>query len=275
VLKGLGCLVILMSCLCSCSALAAKFNVSMLTAEVGGTKIPIYLYKPEGKGPFPLIVLSHGSPRDEADRKNFGPDTLSDQARAFVRRGAAVAVPIRRGFGGNGVLRDMYQGNCSRPNYYDAGLVSAGDIGAAIRIVAKQPEIDAKRVVLVGHSAGGFASIAAATREKILGVVGFAPGRGSLEPDKVICKPQLLSALARYGHASHAPELWIYSENDHFFGPELAKQFYDRFTKAGGQATFVAAPSWGQEGHAYIEAISSWQPDVDAFLKKIGFFGTP
>jgi hypothetical protein len=67
------------------------------------------------------------------------------------------------------------------------------------------------------------------------------------------------------------PELWIYSQNDHYFGPTLAHRLFDAFTKAGGQATFVAAPAYGDDGHKYFDDVASWKPAVDGFLRQIGF----
>jgi len=254
------------------TALAATVDYKTLSAGVGGVTIPIYLYKPDGKGPFPLIVLSHGSPRLPGGRLSYGPKTLKEQALAFVASGAAVAVVIRRGYGGNGKWVEGYKTDCSRPNYHDAGLVSAQDIDAALKVLVKEPDIDRARVVLVGHSAGAFASVAAATREKILGVVSFAAGRGSLEPDKVACEDKLVEAMQDYGRATPVPELWFYSQNDHFFDPRLATELRDAFVKAGGKATLISAPPYKAEGHGYIFNIAGWKPEVDAFLKQIGFF---
>lgn len=254
------------------TALAATVNSTTLSASVGGATIPIYLYKPDGKGPFPLIILSHGSPRLPDGRLSYGPKTLKAQALAFVDSGAAAAVVIRRGYGGNGKWVEGYKTDCSRPDYHDAGLVSAQDIDAAIKVLVQEPDIDHTRVVLVGHSAGAFASVAAATREKILGVVSFAAGRGSLEADKVTCEDKLVQAMQDYGRASRVPELWIYSQNDHFFGPRLANELRDAFVKGGGKATLISAPPYKSEGHGYIFNISGWKPEVDTFLKQIGFF---
>ena len=256
----------------SAQSLASDFQYATLSADVGGTKIPVYLYKPPGKGPFPVVILSHGSPRLPQDRLNYHSDTLEKQALAFVEDGAAAAVVVRRGYGGNGKWVEGYQTNCTRPNYYDAGLVSAQDIDAALKVVVKDPEIDRSRIVLVGHSAGGFASVAAATRQKVMGVISFAGGRGSLEPDKVACEDQLVAAMRSYGHASHVPELWIYAQNDHFFGPRMAAELHDAFVSGGAKASLINAPPYGNEGHAYVFNVAGWKPQVDAFLKQIGFY---
>ena len=254
-------------------AVAARAALALpsatLKVDVQGTAINVYLYEPQGTGPFPLLVLSHGSPRNPADRVNFGPQTLHVQAEAYAASGVAVAVPIRRGYGGSGEWVEGF--NTMHPDFYLAGLTSADDIDATIAAITKRPEIDGSRVVLMGVSAGGWASIAAATRGGVRGVVNFAGGRGSSSADHVTGEPELIHAASLYGEATSVPELWIYSENDHFFGPALAHGMFDAFTNAGGQATFMTAPPYGDDGHRYIAAVTSWKPTVDSFLRKIGF----
>lgn len=249
----------------------APAEVIALSANVGGTVIPVYLHMPAGAGPFPLLVMSHGSPRDAERRSRLGANTLAEQAQAYTQKGVAVAVPIRRGYGGNGAWAENY-GGCAAGNYGPAGLASAADIRAAMNIAKAQPGIDAGRVVLLGHSAGAFGSVAAGGTGGIKGVVAFAAGRGSRGPNDVCQEDKLVAAMGRYGAAARAPQLWVYAENDLFFGPALAKRLYEAFTKAGGRATFVAAPAYGFDGHDYFRAVSSWQPTVDSFLKRVGFF---
>ncbi len=250
---------------------AGAFELSTNNVNVLGREIKVYFYKPDGAGPFPLLILSHGSPRNAEDRVQFGAQTLQAQARAYVADGVAVAVPIRRGYGGNGKWVESY-GSCEHPDYYDAGLAGADDIDATVAAMSKRPDIDASRIVLMGVSAGGWASLAAATKDNVRGVVNFAGGRGSTGPDTVCNEDNLIYAANRYGTDSHhVPELWIYSQNDHFFGPALARQLFDAFTTAGGQATFIAAPSYADDGHKYFDDVKAWKPAVDNFLRQIGF----
>jgi hypothetical protein len=63
--------------------------------------------------------------------------------------------------------------------------------------------------------------------------------------------------------------LWVYAENDHFFSPTLAAEFYRGFTASGGMAQFIRAGSFGEDGHRLfsLSGIPIWTPVVDAFLK--------
>jgi dienelactone hydrolase len=255
---------------CALAFSAAATQRIAMSTSLDGDKVTIILYRPDGAGPFPLLILSHGSPRSGADRASYGPDTLRAQANAFAAKGIAAAVVIRRGYGGAGHWAETY-GTCAHPDYYSAGLASARDIEAAIDVVTHQPGIDSSRIALIGVSAGGWASVAEGSRWRVTGLVSFAGGRGSSGPDSVCGGDALVQAMGRYGATSRAPELWIYSVNDHFFGPPLAHRLYDAFTKAGGHASFIAAPAYGNDGHGYFNDVPAWMPQVSGFLRQIGF----
>jgi len=137
-------------------------------------------YQPPGEGPFPLVVLSHGSPGDGAVRAMMGRYRRLTQIEEFVKRGFAVIVPMRRGYGATGGRWAERYGGCAAPDYYRAGLEAQKDLLATIAFAAKLPFVNPHRVVLVGQSAGGIASIAAASAslEGVIGVVNFSGGRG-------------------------------------------------------------------------------------------------
>jgi len=65
--------------------------------------------------------------------------------------------------------------------------------------------------------------------------------------------------------------LWVYAQNDHFFGPRLAEKFKDVFAAGGGNVEFVAPPPFGKDGHTLFPAgIPEWTPIVDDFLSRHG-----
>ena len=239
----------------------------------GGGTIEVTVYKPAGPGPFPIAVLSHGSPRNAEQRKSAGRQRLAAQSEPFVALGFAVLVPTRRGYGNSGGDWAEAYGSCSSPHYYEAGLESARDLRAAVDAVRNEPWADAKRIVLVGQSAGGFASVAASSQsmDGLLGVINFAGGRGSQSPDHVCGEARLVDAMGRYGRTARVPELWLYATNDHFFAPPVARRMHAAFVQAGGKAEFVVAPESGVDGHGYfVRGIGDWTPRVAEFVRRIG-----
>lgn len=257
-------------------ASASGLNESVLRVPVAQAArtvhIDVTIFRPDGPGPFPLVVLSHGSPRSAAERRAEGRQRLVSQSEPFVNLGFAVLVPTRRGYGeSEGDWAESY-GSCADPDYYSAGLETARDVRAAVDAVRREPWADASHVVLVGQSAGGFGSVAASSLrfDGLVGVVNFAGGRGSLEPQRVCGEARLVDAMARYGAGARVPELWIYSENDRYFAPSLAHRMFDAFVRAGGRAEFVQAPAVGLDGHGYFaRAVDDWSPRVAAFLRRV------
>ena len=154
--------------------------------------------RPAAAGRFPLVVISHGSPRRITEAKKRDLDWADWIADDFARRGWAAATVLRRGYGASdGAVADSY-GMCNEPQFRAAGLTSAQDIVQAVRYFQKQPYVDPTRVLMVGVSAGGFGSIAAASLAPtgVVAVVNFAGGRASVSAD-VVCKPDELVEEAR------------------------------------------------------------------------------
>ena len=149
-------------------------------------------------------------------------------------------------------------------------LTSAQDIVQAVRYFQKQPYVDPTRVLLVGVSAGGFGSIAAASLAPtgVVAVVNFAGGRGSVSAD-VVCKPdELVEAYGDFGKTVRVPSLWIYSQNDHFFGPDLARRMFAAFKSSGAPGELIIAPPYQRDGHNLIFGQPMWRDAVYDFLKR-------
>jgi dienelactone hydrolase len=193
------------------------------------------------------------------------------QAREFARRGWTTVVVIRSGYGTSGGYYHEDGRACSRlPDYYGAGLESAKDLRAAISYVATLSQVDSSRMISVGVSAGGFATVAltADPPPGLVAAISFAGGRGSRAPDNV-CNPEaLVRAFEAFGRKSRIPMLWVYAQNDHFFGPQLAARFFQAFTASGGTATFIRADAFRTDGHNLFSTsgIPIWTPMVDEFL---------
>jgi dienelactone hydrolase len=239
----------------------------------GKSGLEAVMVRPNDGAAHPLALLNHGAPRDSGERPGMTPWGLVPQAREFARRGWTAVVVMRRGYGdsGGGYSEEGYA--CSpRADYYDSGRESARDLKAAMEYLATRPEVDASRMISVGISAGGFATVAltADAPKGLVAAISFAGGRGSRKPDEV-CNPEVLvHAFSEFGRTSRVPMLWVYAENDHFFGPGIAAQFYSAFTAAGGKAEFVRAAAFGGDGHGLFSMAGTriWTPMVEGFLAK-------
>lgn len=233
------------------------------------------IYRPDGDGPFPLVVLSHGTPPNALERVKIGRFRRIPQTREFIKRGFVVIVPIRRGYGATGGDYAEDSGKCSAPIYYQSGRESARDVLAARDFAAKLPFVNPACILLVGQSTGGFASMAAASFEPpgMIGVVNSSGGRGG-DPIKhpgEPCVPQSLSAaLAKFSQTIKVPVLWHYAENDQFFSPKYVKEWFATFEKAGGKGRLVIQPPFGNDGHSLFHSkggIPIWTRELDSFLK--------
>ena len=228
--------------------------------------------RPNEPGRYPLALLAHGAPRAAADRAAMTPLAMLPQALEFARRGFAVVVVMRRGYGGSdGGWAESF-GSCDNANYVAAGNAGAADLKTTLEFVSHRPDVDPTRMIAVGVSAGGFTTIAltADPPSGLVAAISFAGGRGSLDSDRV-CRPdRLIDAFHSYGKSSRVPMLWVYAENDHFFGPALAQKFKSAFADGGSQVDFIAAPAFGNDGHDLFSplGIAKWTPYVDAFLRR-------
>jgi dienelactone hydrolase len=194
------------------------------------------------------------------------------QMMEFARRGWAAATVMRRGYGLSGGEWAEGFRSCDHADYVDAGRASAADLKAAFAALAQRADIDNQHMIAVGVSAGGFATVAltADPPPVLIAAISFAGGRGSQSADQVCDAPALIEAFRTFGKTSRVPMLWVYAENDHFFGPALAQQFRQAFTQGGGTAIFDRVGPFGEDGHHLFSAQGRpiWTPLVDEFLAR-------
>ena len=233
-------------------------------------------FRPQGAGPFPLVVMNHGrstKTRTHESRQRFEPI-----ARFFVRKGFAVAVPQRLGYGASAAAGDPEdQMSCSQPRYQPAGEAAAAQVLAVVAQMRTQPDIDPTRLVIMGQSLGGFTTVAAAaTRPSgLIAAINVAGGHGG-NPDERPgnpCQAFLLeNTFGVWGKTATAPMLWLYAENDKYFSAKNSRSWFDAFIKAGGKAEYKLMPAFGDDGHQLLgRGGDLWHPVVDEFLAKHGF----
>lgn len=238
-----------------------------------GRGLEALLIRPAGDGRFPLALISHGSPRDAAERKAMSPGTMYPQAVELARRGYAALIVMRRGYGDTAIPHAEDSGRCGARNYMIAARASAQDLAAAVAAMKTRNDVTTERMIAIGQSAGGLASVsfAATSPAGLAAAINFAGGRGSRADNDVCDEARLVDAFGQLGKTARVPMLWVYSENDLYFRPELSRRFHDAFTKSGGSAEFVLVPPFGQDGHSFFaRGVTQWTPIVDRFLTALG-----
>jgi dienelactone hydrolase len=244
-----------------------------------------YVVRPVGEGPFPLVVMNHGVSLNPRERAFFPLVEFRDAAMWFARRGNIVVAPAGPGYAAAALdvpERGLYSsffskiGSCDNPNFHDAGLAVALLDKWIIDYMTDQKLIVPNSAVVVGQSAGGWAAIALSSQNlpSVKAIIAFAAGRGGRvggKPNNNCAPDELVQATADFGRIARTPMLWIYIENDTFFGPALSKRMNEAYRQAGGSAEYYLLPPFGNDGHYLIdsaESIPLWAPLVSRFLDR-------
>jgi dienelactone hydrolase len=229
--------------------------------------------------------MNHGVSLDQRERSFFPLVEFRDAAMWFARRGYMVVAPSGAGYGAaaldepeRGLYSVFYSkiGGCDNPNFRDAGLAVALIDKWIIEYLADQKLIMPDNVIVVGQSAGGWAAIALSSQNPptVRAIITFAAGRGGRvdgKPNNNCAPDRLVEATGEFGRTARIPMLWIYAENDTFFGPALSKRMHDAYAGAGGNAEYHMLPAFGSDGHFLIDsadAIPLWAPLVSRFLEE-------
>jgi len=114
-----------------------------------GLSVPMFVYRPRGGGPAPVVIRIHGGPEGQAR------DTFDSFTQYLVGElGIAVIAPNVRKSTGYGRTYVSLDNGMKRED-------SVRDIGAVLDWVATRPELDAGRVGVMGSSYGGYMTLAA------------------------------------------------------------------------------------------------------------------
>jgi dienelactone hydrolase len=156
--------------------------------EAAGSRgLEAMLLRPTGTRRYPLVLMSHGTPREAMRRDEMSPYRSYRQALEFARRGFAVLVFMRRGYGDSGGQYAENSGPCERRDYLRSARASASDLRAAVDAMRNRTDVSTDGMIAVGVSAGGFASLALAADppQGLAAAINFAGGRGSRADNEV------------------------------------------------------------------------------------------
>lgn len=156
----------------------AKFEEREVTVAPGEWALPGTLTVPKGAGPFPGLVLVHGSGANNRDEE-LGPNKpFKDLAWGLASRGVAVLRYDKRSkVHGKKIVAD--------PKLEATMTVkdeTVDDAVAAAALLQGTAGIDPKRVFILGHSLGGYLLPRLALAAEPLGVAGYISMAGLTRP---------------------------------------------------------------------------------------------
>jgi hypothetical protein len=159
-------------------------------------ELPGFLAMPMGAGPFAAIVLVHGSGPQDADESVGGVKMFRDLAFGLASRGVAV-------------LRYMKRSRVDPRGIVTVKEEAIDPARAAIDLLAATPGIDKGRIVVVGHSEGGYlAPRIAQSDERVAGLVVLAGNTRPIQ-DLIVEQVRYLTWVRLFSSAT------IHSEFDH------------------------------------------------------------
>ncbi|MGE6333308.1 alpha/beta fold hydrolase [Stenotrophomonas sp. NPDC077659] len=155
-------------------AAGADYSETDFSVPQARGALPGTLALPRGKGPFPAVLLVHGSGPQDRDETIGGSRPFLDIARGLAAQGIAVLRYDKRTF--------------ARPQDFQSGTFTVDDettddAVAALTALAANPRIDGGRVFVLGHSQGGMLAPRIASRwpQARGAILWAAPARTLLE----------------------------------------------------------------------------------------------
>jgi dipeptidyl aminopeptidase/acylaminoacyl peptidase len=228
-----------------------------------------WLVKPEGAGPFPVLLAIHGGPFAA-----YGWHLL-DEAQIYAGAGYAVVLGNPRGSSGYGEAH-------GRAIVGDMGNLDRIDLLTLLDAALAEPGLDADRVGVMGGSYGGFMTtwlagterrFRAAISERAVNVWDSFIGSsdiGWVFPEAYCgSDPERLAAQSplTYADGISIPMLIIHSEEDWRCPLEQAQRLFERLQRNGVPSEMLLFPGEGHElsrsglpSHrvARFEAIIEW-----------------
>jgi dienelactone hydrolase len=246
----------------------------------GNLRLKGFLWTPAGSGPFPAVLFCHGSgSTDPQHTSGFAITAAAEKlAPVFVKHGYAFLYLFRRGQGLSAdqgpftqeslQREEAAKGKDARKNLHFVLLTKdhLDDVTAGLSSLKGQPEIDARRIAVVGHSFGGQLALLAAERDSSLrAAVTFAAAAGSWAGSPEV-RERLMTAVRK----GNVPIMLLHATNDFSVSPgqALAGEL-ERLAKPHVLKIYPPIGHTPDDGHNFVYTdIDGWEPDVFRFLDR-------
>ena len=141
-----------------------SFTERAVTVGSDEWKLPGTLTVPAGNGPFPAVVLVHGSGPKDRDETVGGTKIFRDLAEGLASRGIAVLRYEKRTL--------QYRGKMAGLHGMTVAEEEVDDAMRAAELLRQQKEVDPKRVYVLGHGLGGYVAPRIAEEDgKVAGLI--------------------------------------------------------------------------------------------------------
>jgi uncharacterized protein len=217
-------------------------------------KLPGTLTLPKGKGPFPVVVLVHGSGPHDRDESVGGAKPFKDLAEGLATRGIAVLRYVKR--------TKQY------PVPEAAPTMTAETVEDALRasaLMRNQAEIDPKRIYVLGHSQGGYMMPRIMARDRTLaGAIVMAGNARPLE-ELFVEQTEYLLALGGGGTPAQRSQLELLRINPWSALPDLPRSYeydlngYDPAAEAKELDTPMLILQGGRDYQVTMKDFALWQ----------------
>ena len=227
--------------------------------------IPAFLFRTDSTyaGPRPVIISIHGGPAMQAS------PTLDPMVHLMRQYGVIIIAPNVRGSSGYGKDYLLLDNERRRED-------AVWDIGTLLDWIARQPEMDADRIALVGGSYGGYMVLASLIHYSdrlrcgcdLFGISNFTAfleasqehhlayaQRAEFGDERDPAMRAFLDSISPLNHANriNVPLLIFQGANDIRVKPEESRQMVARIQEQGGTVHYIEA---ADEGHGITRPLN-------------------
>lgn len=238
-----------------------------------GLKLVGYIYKPQGDGPFPVIVWNHGGEKSPDEGSEF--DTI---AEAFVPEGYVVFAPVRRGQGDSEgesieeeVEEERSRGGDEAALELFAKLMNTEQLDdqlAGLAYLKSQPFVDQNHIAVMGCEDGAVQAVFGAASK---GSYGSAVAISLASEDWTGNAP-LQNALIEAVNRINIPMLFLHPSQDITKDPGITLN--NEFQRLNKPAVLKIFSPFGtpQEQTACFggpAGVEIWKPDALTFIRQV------